>query len=76
MRMGSKARSICRRMLGRGVFSLWEDPAAFDGVYVGPSGSVAWSEEIELCPDSIYLQVTSKKPEEVFSGLTPAGVDA
>jgi len=44
--------------VGKGVFSTWNDPAFFESVYVSPHGSIAWSIDIELCADSIYLALT------------------
>lgn len=52
--------------VGKGVFSAWNDPSFFEGVHVSPHGSIAWSDDIELCADSIYLELTGKKPEELF----------
>ena len=31
--------------------------------------AVAWNDEIELCADSLYLELTGKAAEEVFQGL-------
>lgn len=62
-------------LAGRGVFTLWQDDAAFRNVHIGPHGQIAWNEEVEICPDSLYLRLTGKTPEEVFPNLTrvPAG---
>ena len=38
----------------------------FRSVHVAPHGSIAWDETIELCPDTIYLELTGRKPEDVF----------
>ncbi len=62
--------------VGKGIFSAWTDPALFEAVHVSPHGSIAWNEDIELCPDSIYLELTGKKPEEVFPRISVADVDA
>lgn len=56
-------------LVGRGVFRLWEDPQAFDQVYIGSEGQIAWSDEIDLCPDALYIEITSKTPEELFPRL-------
>ncbi len=63
-------------LAGRGVFSLWHDYTAFQGVHVGRSGEIAWNDEVELCPDSLYLTLTGKTPEEVFPSLARAEVGA
>jgi len=51
-----------------GVFSPWREPGFFETVHIDEErGTVAWNREIDLCPDSLYLQVTGKKTEEIFS---------
>lgn len=51
---------------GKGVFSVWNDPDAFKAVRIGESGELVWADEIDLCPDALYLEVSGKKPEELF----------
>ena len=53
--------------VGKGVFVPLSSPAFFETVHVSPHGSIAWDEDIELCPDSIYLELTGKKPEDLFT---------
>ncbi len=50
-------------LAGRGVFEAWNDPACFAKVRIAPSGGVAWGEDIELCPDALYMQLTGKSVE-------------
>jgi len=56
-------------LVGKGVFALWCDPRAFEQVRIGSSGELAWADQIDLCPDALYLKVTGKKPEDVFPAL-------
>ena len=56
-------------LVGKGVFAAWEDEREFQKVHIGPSGEIAWSEEIDLCPDALYLKITGKQPEELFPKL-------
>lgn len=56
-------------LVGSGVFALWNDYDAFRNVRIGDSGELVWSDQVDLCPDSLYLQVTGKNAEEVFPGL-------
>jgi hypothetical protein len=56
-------------MVGRGVFAAWNDPAVFDRVSVTEFGAVEWPGGLDLCPDSLYLQMTGKRAEEVFPAL-------
>ena len=56
-------------LAGQGVFALWNDYREFQKVHIGSSGEIAWSEEIDICPDTLYLRVTGKKPEDLFPKL-------
>ena len=56
-------------LVGKGVFELWRDRRAFEQVRIGSSGELAWGDQIDLCPDALYLKVTGKKPEDVFPAL-------
>ena len=56
-------------LAGKGVFALWNDYGEFQKVHIGPSGEIAWGEEIDLCPDALYLRITGKKPEDLFPKL-------
>ena len=60
-------------LVGRGVFATWNDPQFFKEVRLGQAGVVAWGEDIELCPDALYMQLTGKPLEEVIPGASVAG---
>ncbi len=55
--------------VGKGVFAAWLDESTFQKVTIGPGGEVAWGEALDLCPDALYLQLTGKKPEDIFPKL-------
>ena len=57
------------KFAGRGVFAAWEQPGVFEQVAVTSEGAVEWPGEIDLCPDSLYLRMTGKQPEELFPTL-------
>lgn len=63
-------------LVGKGVFAVWNDYREFQKVHIGPGGEIAWSEEIDLCPDAIYLKITGKKPEDLFPKLRELVQDA
>lgn len=44
--------------IGRGVFSPLKDPAKFNQVRIGEYGQIAWSDEMEICSDAIYKQLS------------------
>ena len=56
-------------LAGQGVFKAWEDEKFFRQVHVGPARQIRWNDEIELCPDAIYLKLTGKTPEDLFPNL-------
>lgn len=57
------------RLAGKGVFALWLDRMQFENVQIGSVGELIWGADVDLCPDSLYLQVTGKKPEDIFPAL-------
>ena len=57
-------------LAGDGVFAAWLDHSFFAGVHLGPCGSIAWSERIDLCGDALYLKLTAMPPEEEYPSLT------
>ena len=56
-------------LAGKGVFSIWSDYSVFEGVRIGEGGEIVWNENIDLCPDSIYMQITGKSAEQLFPSL-------
>lgn len=56
-------------LAGRGVFALWNDPDEFRKVHIGPGNAISWTDQVELCPDSVYLQLTERSPEQLFPRL-------
>ena len=63
-------------LVGKGVFCLWDDPNAFETVSIGESGQIRWGDQVDLCADALYMQLTGKSPEDVFPDLKKAGADA
>ena len=54
---------------GQGVFASWLQPGIFDQVWITEAGALEWPGEIDLCPDSLYLRLTGKSPEDLFPSL-------
>ena len=50
--------------VGRGVFAPLRDEAFFKKVHVGDHGQIAWTDEIEICPDAAYLEITGQISRE------------
>ncbi len=64
------------RLAGRGVFRCWNDADAFEAVRVAEHGSVVWGDELEPCPDALYLQVTGKAVHDLMPGAAHRVHDA
>ena len=47
-------------MAGKGVFERWNEPGYFSKVHVTSHKSIAWDDDLELCPDSLYMEITGK----------------
>ncbi len=56
-------------LAGRGVFATWRQPGVFERLTVTEAGAVEWPGEVDLCPDALYMRLTGRSPDEVFSGL-------
>ena len=44
--------------IGKGIFSPLKDRAKFNQVHIGEYGQIAWSEEMEICSDAVYKELT------------------
>lgn len=63
-------------LVGKGVFSAWKNKKAFQNFRVKNGRVVIWTDEIDLCADSLYLEITGKAPEDVFPMLRMENVNA
>ena len=62
---------------GKSTWLIWQDMAfsrtgmtarASETVHLAPAGGIAQGEEGELCPDALYMQLTSKAVTDVMPG--------
>lgn len=67
---GASGEVDLSRYAGRGVFASWLRPGIFEKVKLAEAGHPEWPGGIDLCPDSLYMQLTDKKPEDVFPTLS------
>jgi hypothetical protein len=48
-------------LVGKGVFSAWQTAGFFDQAFIDKeSGALAWPGGIDLCPDSLYEELTGR----------------
>ena len=45
-------------LAGRGVFKAWDERGCFEQVRIAPHRAIVWDEDIELCPDALYMELT------------------
>ena len=50
------------KQVGHGVFAPLSNDALFRNVQIGDRGQIAWSDDLDICPDSVYLEITGKIP--------------
>ncbi len=67
---GNQGEVDLSEFVGRGVFKLWEDYSFFQKVSLGSSGEIIWNDQIDLCPDSIYMKLTGKTVVQLFPQLS------
>ena len=56
-------------LAGRGVFRAWLQEGVFEQLSISPIGALQWPGDLDLCPDSLYLQMVGKTAAEVFPAL-------
>ncbi|MEI6872946.1 MAG: DUF2442 domain-containing protein [Verrucomicrobiota bacterium] len=45
--------------VGQGVFAPLADEAFFRTVHIGEYGQISWTDDIEMCSDAAYAELTS-----------------
>ena len=53
-------------LAGGGVFAAWNDRARYASVHITDYDAIAWDNELELCPDALYMQLTGKSLTDVM----------
>jgi len=41
----------------KGVFCEWDNNNLFSQVHIDDYGAIAWNDDIDICPDNVYLQI-------------------
>ncbi len=52
-------------LAGHRVFKAWNDRKCFEMVHITSYGAIAWENDIELCPDALYMQLTGRSIAEM-----------
>ena len=59
-----------------GVFSRWDDYEFFRRARIGSFGELVWDDQIDFCPDALWLQITGQPPETLDSSHKQAAAHA
>ena len=59
-----------------GFFEVWKDKAFFDTVHISEYHAIRWTDYAELCPDSLYIEVTGKTVEELMPAVKELSTSA
>ena len=62
---GEKGEVDLSDLADKGVFQVWNDHSFFEQVQIADHRAIQWNDEIELCPDALYMQLTGKTPQEL-----------
>lgn len=59
-----------------GFFEVWKDKDFFDTVHISEYHAIRWTDYAELCPDSLYIEVTGKTVEELMPAVKELSTSA
>lgn len=62
---GTSGEVDLSRLAGKGLFAAWNEPGYFERAHIAPHRAIAWSDELELCADALYLELTGKSFDEL-----------
>jgi len=51
-----------------GVYAAWQDYNFFRRARVGDAGELVWDDQLDFCPDALWMKITGCPPET----LSPA----
>lgn len=73
---GSEGEVDLSDLAGKGVFAAWNEPGYFERVHITDHRSIAWDDDLEICPDTVYMELTGKTLEELSREEAAALADA
>ena len=54
---GEQGTIDLKHLAHKGIFQDWDNNNLFNQVYIDDYGAIAWNENIDICPDNVYLQI-------------------
>ncbi len=59
-----------------GVYAHWRDYNFFRQAQIGEFGELRWDDQLDFCPDALWLKATGRKPEDLAWNPSPASAYA
>ena len=59
-----------------GVYAPWQDYEFFRRARIGEYGELRWDDQLDFGPDSLWLQITGRTPEDLAADLSSASTHA
>ena len=53
-----------KHLAHKGIFREWDKNHLFAQVHIDDYGAIAWNDDIDICPDSVYLQLKGQTFEQ------------
>lgn len=73
---GASGEVDLSHLLDLGMFRALRDRSLFERVRITDHGAVVWSDDLELCADSLYHRLTGIAPAEITAHAAPRTQDA
>lgn len=62
---GTQGIADVSHLAHKGIFQQWDEDGLFNNAYIDKeSNAVAWNEDLDLCPDSLYLKLVGLSFED------------
>jgi len=73
---GASGEVDLSHLLDLGMFRALRDRSLFERVRITDHGAVGWTDDLELCADSLYHRLTGIAPAEITAHAAPRTQDA
>ena len=72
---GSSGRLDLSHMADGTAFVGWRDRPYFESVHINEYGEVEWGDDLQLCSDALYIDLTGRTWEDIWPGLVADTAD-